>query len=99
MDLRRSVSDLVPQQTGGLVALHEVLDDSKRVVEHGLGRASPVLSGMLRKKRSFRFRLKVRVRRQHEFGGAPDCYEAYLSKKSSGQMFEELGQGGDDVSG
>ena len=29
MDLRRSVSELLPQQTGGLVALHEVRDDSK----------------------------------------------------------------------
>ena len=40
-----------------------------------------------------------RVRRQHEFGGAPDCYEACLSKKISKEVFEELGQGGDDVGG
>ena len=41
----------LPPQAGGLVAHHEVRDDSKRVVAHGLGRASPVLSGMPRKKR------------------------------------------------
>ena len=99
MDLSRSVSGFFLQQTDGLVPLYEVRDDSKRVVAHGLGRASPVLSGMSRKIRSFRFRPKVRVRRQHEFGGAPDCYVACLSKKSSVQVFEELGQGGDDVGG
>ena len=40
-----------------------------------------------------------RVRRQHEFGGAPDFYVACLSKKISKEVFEELRQGGDDVSG